>query len=515
MPTILKIFGLCFGKKLSSHFKTRLFAGITAVILVVSTGFASLLFYQQYRSQQDKLANEGALMARLLARDVRLAVFSGNRDQIAEAAQGVMSFPGIRSLEVYDHQGLLLARLSRPMDGKTNYSVFKADIPGLLNSPMEQSLIVGKPWGGDPEAAIGTVRIAVDESVADQKISGLILMALLATGGFLALGILAAYLLAGSMTRPLSQLSAAAAALKEGDDRVHVQVETDDEVGQLAASFNVMVEAIRERKLELELALEELSQLNIYLEEKVQQRTAQLESANRELESFNYSASHDLRAPLNRLAGFCAALKEEYGERLDDQGRQYLARIAAVGEQMNRVLSAMLTLYQVQQREMSSRRLNLSELVQAVSASLRETDRDREVNFVIQEDVMVYGDMKLIWLALENLLGNAWKFTGGRSGAKIEFGQVEKNGEKACFIRDNGAGFNMAYAEKLFTPFQRLHNHEDFPGTGVGLAIVQRIMARHGGRIWLESVEGMGTTCYFTLPALPLTTETGLEGDAP
>jgi len=500
------------GDRLRTSFKTRLFAGMTAIILVVSTVFATTFLYQEYRSQRDNLAHEGELMARLLARDVRLAVFAGNREQILNAAQGVMTFPQIQSFEVRDRAGRLLAQLSRPMDETLRYSEFRASIPGLLNREMEQSLLVGKAWEVNPEDSVGTVRIVLNRSKADRQLRNLMLVALLATAGFLALGILSAYLLARSMTRPLSQLSKAAIALHDGDDRVHVMAETSDEVGQLAASFNSMVDAIRERKLELEKALGDLNRLNASLEEKVRERTVQLEDANRELESFNYSASHDLRAPLNRLSGFCEALEEEYGDRLDEQGRLYLERIKAAGEQMNRVLSAMLTLYQVQQREMSWRSLNLSELVQAVVASIREGEREREVTITIQEDVMVFGDMKLIWLALENLLGNAWKFTRGKSPASIEFGKALMNGEHVCFIRDNGAGFNMEYAGKLFTPFQRLHNHEDFPGTGVGLAIVQRIMTRHGGRIWLESREGAGTTCYFTLPEGPTAASGTAEG---
>ena len=503
MVTIQTISAICSGDSLRSSFKTRLFAGITAIILVGSTVFATILFYQQYRSQQHNLAHEGELMARLLARDVRLAVFAGNREQILSAAQGVMSFPEILSVEVHDQAGRLLAQLSRPRNESHRYSEFRAQIPGLLNREMEQSLLVGKAWHGSPEDTVGTVRIVLNRSEADRQFRNLMIMALLATTGFLALGILSAYLLARSMTRPLSQLSAAAMALQGGDDQVHVTVDAFDEVGRLAASFNSMVDAIRERKLEVEKALGDLNSLNASLEEKVRERTAQLENANRELESFNYSASHDLRAPLNRLSGYCEALQEEYGDRLDDQGRLYLERIKAVGEQMNRVLSAMLTLYQVQQREMSWRSLNLSELVQAVVASVREGEREREISITIQEDVMVYGDMKLLWLALENLIGNAWKFTRGKSPASIEFGTTLLNGENVCFIRDNGAGFNMEYANKLFTPFQRLHNQEDFPGTGVGLAIGQRIMSRHGARIWLESTEGAGTTCYFTLPEGP------------
>jgi len=514
MAIIRKISAIC-GDRLRSSFKARLFAGITAIILVGSTVFATILFYQQYRSQRHNLAHEGELMARLLARDVRLAVFAGNRDQILNAAQGVMSFPEMQAVEVRDHAGRLLAQLSRPRDENLRYSEFRARIPGLLNREMEQSLLVGKAWDGNPENSVGTVRIVLNRSEADRQLRNLMIMALLATAGFLALGILSAYLLARSMTRPLSQLSAAAMALQGGDDQVHVMVETLDEVGRLAASFNSMVDAIRERKLELEKVLDDLNSLNASLEEKVRERTVQLENANRELESFNYSASHDLRAPLNRLAGYCEALEEEYGDRLDNQGKLYLERIKAVGEQMNRILSAMLTLYQVQQRELSWRSLNLSELVQAVCASVREVEREREVSITIQEEVMAYGDMKLIWLALENLLGNAWKFTRGKHPAIIEFGRTVLNGENVCFIRDNGAGFNMEYADKLFTPFQRLHNHEEFPGTGVGLAIVQRIMTRHGGRVWLESSEGVGTTCYFTLPEGPTAASAKTEESVP
>ena len=500
MPTFSDIIGFRFADALRASFRTRLFAGITALILAVSSCFATLLLYQQYRAQQDKLSGEGVLLSRLLARDVRLAVFSGNREQVIEAARGVMSLPGMQAAEVYDKNGLLLARLSNPMKEGISYSHFHALIPGLLNRQLEQAMIVGKNWDGDPEAAIGSVRTTVDESGANAKFHKVVLLALLTTSLFLSIGIVAAYLFAVSMTRPLSQLSAGAAALKEGDDSVFVPVESPDEIGQLAASFNGMVEAIRERKRELELALQDLHHLNTRLEEKVLKRTAELEGANRELESFNYSASHDLRAPLNRLTGFCDALKEEYADKLDEQGIYYVDRIASVGDQMNLILSAMLTLYQVQQREMSVRTLNLSEIVQAVFRTLRDADPLRQVRLVVDDHVTVRGDMKLLWLAVENLLGNAWKFTADRSVAEIEFGQTVLAGEKVCFIKDNGAGFNMDYADKLFTPFQRLHNYEDFPGTGVGLAIVQRIIARHEGRIWLESVEGQGTTCYFVLP---------------
>ncbi len=514
MAVISKIFGFGFTKSLRNSFRARLFTSITAVILLVCSGSVSLLFYQQYHSQLDKRKSEGSLMAKLLARDVRLAVFSGNRDEILLAAQGTMSLPQVQAVEVYDRKGLLLARLAIPIREQVNYSTFRELIPGLLNRDFEKSLLVGRQWGGDADAAIGSVRVVVDESVAEKHLIKLVFISLLATAAFVALGVFAAYLVAKSMTRPITELSACAAALKNGNDKVQARIETSDEIGALAYSFNSMVEAIRLRTKDLEEALEELYQLNVGLEEKVGQRTSQLESANRELESFIYSASHDLRAPLTRLSGYCNALSEDYGDKLDNDGLHYIERIAATGEQMNLVLSAMLTLYQVQQREMAPRPLDISELANAVASSLKQREPEREVRIVIQDNINVYADMKLIWLALENLFGNAWKFTKGRPEAMIEFGETVHDGEAVCFVRDNGAGFDMAYYDKLFTPFQRLHNYEEFPGTGVGLAIVQRIIARHGGRIWLESSEGAGTTCYFILQKYEDTKKMLPDGDS-
>jgi len=486
-------------RSLRTSFRVRLFTGITAVILFVCIGFASLLVYQQYHAQREKSTNAGNLMAKLLARDVRLAVFDGNRDEIIRAAKRTMSRPEVHAVEIFDRNGLLLARLATPVKEGAHYATFEEQIPGLLNAEFEKSLLIGKRWGGDPDTAIGSVRVIVDESNAEKRLHEIVIMALTATVIFLVCGIIAAYLLAKSMTKPITELSACATALKNGDDTIQARIETADEIGQLAASFNSMVAAIRLRTKDLEEALEEHYQLNMQLEEKVSIRTSQLESAYRELEAFNYSASHDLRAPLNRLSGYCEALKEDYRDRLDEQGLYYIERIAATGDQMNLVLSAMLTLYQVQQREMIPRQLDISELAIAVATSLKQREPDREVQFVIQENVHGYADMKLIWLALENLFGNAWKFTKDRPDATIEFGETVQDGVTVFFVKDNGAGFDMTYYDKLFTPFQRLHNFEDFPGTGVGLAIVQRIISRHGGRIWFESSEGVGTTCYFTL----------------
>jgi len=256
MPIIFKLFGSGLTEKLRTSFRVRLFAGITLLILIVSSGFAALLIYQQYQAQIDKRNTEGGLMAKLLARDVRLAVFSGDRDEILLAARRTMSLADVQSVEIYDSKRVLLGRLANPAKNDVRYTVFKDQIPGLLNRQLEQHLIVGKEWEGDPESSVGSVKVVVDESRADARLRKTIFMALLATTLFLAFGILAAFRLAKSMSRPIAQLSACATALKNGDDSVRATIETSDELGELALSFNSMIEAIRMRTKDLEEALE-------------------------------------------------------------------------------------------------------------------------------------------------------------------------------------------------------------------------------------------------------------------
>lgn len=244
---------------------------------------------------------------------------------------------------------------------------------------------------------------------------------------------------------------------------------------------------------------EKMRQLNLELEERVRERTAQYEAANRELESFAYSVSHDLRAPLRAMDGFSGALLEEYEDRLDDQARHYLKRIREASQRMGQLIEDLLNLSRVTRREMARKPVDLSQMAREIAAELQSQHPARRVDFRVMPDLVVEVDPNLMKIALENLLSNAFKFTARREEARIEVGVVEKNGEKIYYIRDNGIGFDMTYASKLFTPFQRLHSVQDFPGTGVGLATVQRVIQRHGGRIWPEAEVGVGATFYFTL----------------
>ena len=234
------------------------------------------------------------------------------------------------------------------------------------------------------------------------------------------------------------------------------------------------------------------------LEQRVKDRTLDLEATNKELEAFSYSVAHDLRAPLRAISGFSMILVNKYSDRLDDQGVDYLARVRNQADRMGTLIDDLLKLAKFSRSPLNRSEVHLSKLVHGILSNLRSGAPARDATFKVQENVDVIADSVLIGVVLENLLSNAWKYTSKQSETHIEFGHDTR--ANAYFVRDNGAGFDMAMADKLFAPFQRLHSDAEFPGHGVGLATVQRIIHRHGGRIWAESVVGKGTTFYFTLP---------------
>jgi light-regulated signal transduction histidine kinase (bacteriophytochrome) len=246
-------------------------------------------------------------------------------------------------------------------------------------------------------------------------------------------------------------------------------------------------------------AEEEVQKLNTELEQRVVQRTTQLESANKELEAFSYSVSHDLRSPLRGIDGWSQALLEDYGSLFDEQGKTYINRVRSETQRMGNLIDDLLKLSRLTRAEMHIEEVNLSAIAQSIAAQLQQTAPERQVDFVIQPGLNANGDGRLLEIALTNLLGNAFKFTGHTPQARIEFEQTEIDGQHIFFVRDNGAGFDMAFAKNLFGAFQRMHRASEFPGTGIGLTIVQRIISRHGGRIWAEAAINQGAAFYFTL----------------
>jgi PAS domain S-box-containing protein len=272
---------------------------------------------------------------------------------------------------------------------------------------------------------------------------------------------------------------------------------TRDENGKPVASIGILQD-ITERKM----AEANIRRINDALELRVRERTAQLDDALRQLEEISYSISHDLRSPLRAIDGYSAILAEEFSEQLAEAGMEYIRQVRSSTQRLGLLFDDLVTLLRVSRSDMVPQLVSLTQLAEQVAEGLYQSDPHRQVEMVIQDGLSAHGDHSLLQIVLQNLFFNAWKFSASNLQAKIEFGQQEHGPEQVYFVRDNGIGFEMAYAGKLFQPFQRLHTDPELVGTGIGLATVQRIITRHGGRVWAEGAPGKGAVFYFTLPAL-------------
>jgi signal transduction histidine kinase len=470
----------------------------------------------------------------------RLVVSDYQSDVVAGRASIVVSYP------VYDAQGSLIAvefigldpdsigsRLSAPasaftvetiVDSSGTVVASKPEQPGLAGQELPDAALVramleqrsGSAMVEGLDAVVrqyyfapvfpdgeGGLRLAVgfsaDQLLAAQHSS--FNLTLLGFGGVALFAMIAAWVVGTySLYRPIRLLGSAAARLAAGDLSARSGVSTGaGEFDDLGRRFDAMAEAIQRQVADLERARKVQHELNEELEERVRRRTAELQASNKELEAFNYSVSHDLRAPLRAIDGFSQALIEDYSDLLDDGGREDLRRVKAAANRMGELIDSLLGLSRLTRVEMDVRDVDLSRVASDVAAELRRHDPDRDVEVSVQPGMVEKADPTLVRSVLENLLGNAWKFTAGASAARIEFGAATADDETVYFVKDNGAGFDMAYADKLFGAFQRLHDQSEFPGTGVGLATVARVVHRHGGRVWADGRPGEGATFYFTL----------------
>ena len=342
--------------------------------------------------------------------------------------------------------------------------------------------------------------------------------------------IVIAFLVARFISKPILELAGMTERIADGDLEARAEEKGKNEIGSLAMSFNKMadnlVTAIRYRDNEIDERqktqedadrnTERLRTINVELEGKIEKLnnsrkamvfmvadvnriSRNLEAVNKELESFSYSVSHDLRSPLRALDGFSRALMEDYSDKVDAEGKDYLDRICAASQRMGQLIDDLLGLSRITRRKMAVVNVDLSQIVITCLKELKDSEPERQTDFKIDEALIVNGDEHLLRIMLQNLLNNAWKFSAKKPSTKIIFGTMDIKGKKTYFIRDNGAGFNMDYADKLFGAFQRLHPSKEFEGIGIGLATVQRIINRHGGSIWAESKEDEGATFFFTL----------------
>lgn len=474
----------------------------SSAVTLVSTAFQLLLDYRrdidaiETRLEEVRSSSLGSLAGSLWHMDA---------DQLRLQLDGMMRLPDMQALEVRESYSGIAQPLVVGVGTRGEHAVMAREYP-ITYADRGIARVIGTLY----------VEVTLSEVYHRLLVTGLVILASQGVKTFL-VSFFTLYIVWRLVTRHLVDVArfldaydvrrpAAAMRLARRQRR------GEDELDRVVAAFNGMCISLerayadlREANLELERDIEarkeaeaEIARLNAVLEQRVRQRTAELEAANKELSSFSYSVSHDLRAPLRRIEGFGRILLEECGEALNERGHHCVDRIQAGAREMSDMVDSFLRLSRSTRGELSLEPVDLSALAQAVAADQAEKETGRAVAVHIQPGITVQGDRRLLRAALINLFDNAWKYTRKTEAAEIWFGRSEADGRTAYYVRDNGIGFDPAFAARLFVPFNRLHKAEDFEGSGIGLATVQRIIARHGGRIWAEGAPGQGTTILFT-----------------
>jgi signal transduction histidine kinase len=481
----------------------------TSVLLLASLGFISYELVTFRSTMVQNLTSQ----ANIIGINTISALLFNDPESATQTMMALRVKTNIASAAIYSVDGKLFARYVRG-DGSTIFQMPEQIAQKRVGYRFSEGyLSLSQPIISDGEN-IGTVYIQSDLSEMEIRIKRYALI----VAGVLAISLLTAYgvssRLQGRISGPILHLAQTAKTVSE-EKNYSIRAATDsrDEIGQLVKTFNEMLSQIEVREDALQKAHDKLEvrveERTRELQQEIAERkrgeetlkkyAAQLEVVNKELEAFSYSVSHDLRAPLRHLDGFSQILLEDYTEKLDDQGRRYINQVRQASQQMAQLIDDLLNLSRITRTELRRESVDLTRIVETVAEELKKTEPDRTIEIVIEKGVTTDGDARLLHILLDNLLGNAWKYTGKRLQARIEFGRTMRDGKTAYFVRDNGAGFDMAYTHKLFGAFQRLHSVSEFPGTGIGLATVQRIVHKHGGKVWAEGVVDLGATFYFTI----------------
>ncbi len=469
------------------------------VLLLTSAAFAGYQYWSLRLATREALAVRGRIIA---ANSTASLAFANDADA-REILSALRTDQHIVAAVLYDKSGHVFA--AYPVGAAPDVV---PTAPGPDGYRFERGLLIGfQPVEESGSRRLGTLYLASDlGAIYDTfRLSGVIGLAVMAVA------LLAAYFLSrilqGTISEPILALAETAKAVSTRQDySVRAPKLGADELGTLTDSFNQMLGRIAQQNDELQRHAADLERRVEERTHELQERNdalrrnaAELLAANTELDAFAYSVSHDLRAPLRSIDGFSQILLEDYSGTLDAAGRESLQRVRAASQRMGTLIDDLLKLARVTRIEIRTEDVDLSGMAGEIAAELQRATPERRVEFAIAPGLSARGDARLLRVALDNLLRNSWKYTAKQAQPRIEFASIAANGERAFMVRDNGAGFDMQYADKLFGVFQRLHSPAEFEGTGVGLATVRRIITRHGGRIWAEGVVDRGATFYFTL----------------
>ena len=479
---------------------TAIFLLISGLVLLLTS--AAFVTYQVITLRRMTLKDLSTL-GRVIATNSTAALAFANEGDAREILAALRAQPHVVAAGLYDATGRLFAKY--PPDLALDALPLTPPVDGYR---FERGHLVGvEPVAQTAGARLGSLYLASDVKAVRDAVR---LTGILGTV-VVAIALIAAYVLGralqGRIADPILALTETAKAISTRQDySVRASPSGGDELGVLTDTFNQMLgrieeqdRALRESKTELEHRVADRTRELEERNEALRRNATELAAANTELDAFAYSVSHDLRAPLRSIDGFSQVLLEDYATKLDESGRDSLQRVRAASQRMAGLIDDLLKLARVTRAEMRTEPVDLSAMAQDIAAELQRAAPDRPVELAIAAGLEARGDARLLRVVLDNLLRNSWKYTGNQPQPRIEFGTMQQNGKRVFMVRDNGAGFDMKYADKLFGVFQRLHSASEFEGTGVGLATVRRIITRHGGRIWAEGTVGQGATFYFTL----------------
>jgi signal transduction histidine kinase len=472
---------LTIRKKLTS---ISVLSSVTALL----SASAAFLAYDVYTFRQ--------LLTRRIGTEAEIIAFNSvsplifkDKEAAAAILGGLKAEPSVVEATIVDEGGAPFASYSR--HGAPATPATPAGLPPEGQRFDNQGLTVSVPiqFEGRPIGRLLMNAESLELRRRQWRYAGITAI-VLACSFVLALGL--SRVVESTISGPILDLAATARKVSEGRDHaVRARPAGGQELGTLVSTFNAMLDHIQKQSSDLEQARAEL-------EKRVEVRTRELAASNRELEAFSYSVSHDLRAPLRAIDGFSKALADHLGPSVDEKGRHYLDRVRAGTRRMGNLIDDMLGLARISRKELARQPVDLSAMAEKIAADLAGRDGADRLRVEVEPGLSATADSRLLEILLENLMGNAWKFSSRKQAPVVRVGRLEGQGG-AFYVRDNGAGFDMAYADKLFGAFQRLHSAADFEGTGIGLATVQRIVNRHGGRVWAVAQPEQGATFYFTL----------------